>query len=378
MSQYEASEAVARGHPDKVADQISDAILDALLQQDPFSRVAIEAIVSHQMIAVGGEVTSQTHINVDEIIREVISQIGYADPTFGSPVSDRNIICSISQQSPDIAQGVGSREELFSSICAGDQGMMFGFATLDTATFMPKSYEMARAIVNKIECLRASDSSSIFGPDGKTEVALKNGAASIIVSWQHRNDAKIDDVREQLTQIVTEVTAPFSVRIENLLANPAGRFVLGGPLADTGLTGRKQIVDSYGGSVHHGGGSFSGKDATKVDRSGAYMARYMAKHVVAAGLASKCETQLVFSIGEQKPLCLGINCFGTEKLPEDRIEKALRKVFPLTVSGIINELDLTKPIFQQTAFGGHFGRAEFSWEQLPRIEEIKKVVCVIQ
>jgi S-adenosylmethionine synthetase len=363
MSLYEASEAVARGHPDKVADQISDAILDALLQVDPSSRVAVEALVSHTLVAIGGEITSEGHVNIEEIVRAVLAQVGYNDAAFGDFVNEAKIVTSITRQSPDIAQSIGT----FSSLRAGDQGIMFGYACRDTPSFMPKSYEVARTIVAHIEQVRKNDKNSIFGPDGKTEVALKDGKAIIVVSWQHISTVDLSEVRTQLTQIVEGLCAQFSVIPKTILANPGGRFVLGGPFADTGLTGRKQMVDSYGTLVHHGGGSYSGKDATKVDRSGAYMARYLAKHVVAAGLADRCETQLVFSIGQETPLCLGLNCFGTEQIPEEEILALLNKNFPLTVSGIIRELSLTEPIFQQTAYGGHFGREQFSWERLSRL-----------
>lgn len=374
MALYDVSESVAKGHPDKVADQISDALLDAYVQQDPYSRVAIEALVSHRLIAVGGEVTSDAHVNIEEIVRKIVADCGYGTEDFGDLSSNVDIISSIVKQSPDIAHGVGDREKLFSTVAAGDQGMMFGYATNETGTYMPKSYEMARMIVSSIENIRAREKKSLFGPDGKTEVSLHENEAQIVVSWQHKEDAPLTEIRQQLLDVVEKTAVSFDVKIDRVLLNPSGRFVCGGPFADTGLTGRKQIVDSYGGSVHHGGGSYSGKDCTKVDRSGAYMARYVAKHIVAAGFASRCETQLVFSIAVEKPISFAIDCFGTATVDEEILKEAVLQTFPWTVSAIIKELSLTQALFLQTAAGGHFGREEFFWEKLPRLKELQSKV----
>lgn len=369
MPQYEVSEAVARGHPDKVADQISDSILDAYLRGDPYSRVAVETLVSHGMIAVAGEISSSCQVNIEEIVREVLQDVGYETEKFTQFLSTLQIVSSIVQQSPDIACSVGARGATV--LCAGDQGTMYGYACQDTSSFMPRSYEIARGIINTMLAKRSWEDFAWLGPDGKTQVALpkdQGPGGSIVLSWQHAADVDIHDVREALTPIVQETAGFYSFKPDQILINPSGRFVLGGPLVDTGLTGRKQVADSYGGSVLHGGGAYSGKDATKVDRSGAYMARWVAKHVVAAGLARQCEIQLVFSIGKPSPLHIGIDCYGTESIPVARILHAIHTTFDFSVSSILRELQLTRPLFRATAFGGHFGREEFPWEQLRYLE----------
>jgi S-adenosylmethionine synthetase len=377
MVRFEVAEGIAQGHPDKVADQISDAILDECLKVDPASRVAVETLVSHNLVAVGGEISSSAKPDVESIVRRVLSEIGYSNPTFGDVVSQLRLVTSICEQSSDIASSVGIRGNL-SSVAAGDQGTMYGFACTETSTFMPKAYEIARSIVRKIRDLRAADPDCLLGPDGKTQAAIDTTSmtqGSLILSWQHTSSATLDDVRQVVRPIVEEVCSLFGFRPDPLLINPSGHFVSGGPLADTGLTGRKQISDSYGSSVRHGGGAYSGKDATKVDRSGAYMARYVAKHIVAAGLADRCEIQLIYSIGKALPLSIGVNCFGTEKVPIQTIESAISHVFDFSVGGIIQELCLTSPIFSQTAWGGHFGRNEFMWERLPHLESLRKALA---
>jgi S-adenosylmethionine synthetase len=374
MVRFEVAEGIAQGHPDKVADQISDAILDECLKNDPASRVAVETLVSHNLVAVGGEISSSAKPDIHAIVRNVLTQIGYNDSVFGDVLSRLRVVTSICEQSPDISTSVGIRGDL-SSVAAGDQGTMYGYACTETETFMPKAYEIARSIVRKIRDLRASDPECLLGPDGKTQVAIDTNTmtdGSLVLSWQHAPSATLDDVRQIVRPIIEEACARFRFHPGILLINPSGRFVAGGPLADTGLTGRKQISDSYGSSVRHGGGAFSGKDATKVDRSGAYIARYVAKHVVAAELATRCEIQLIYSIGKAKPLSVGVYCFGTEKVPLQTIEAAIHQVFDFSVGGIIKELRLTLPIFQSTAWGGHFGRDEFMWEKLPRLEALCK------
>ncbi len=377
MSHFEVSEGIARGHPDKIADQISDAVLDACLREDPASRVAVETLVSHDLVAIGGEVTTSAHLNIEEIVHEVIRDIGYASNVFGDFLSRLNVVSTLCEQSPDISQSVGDRGDM-SHLTAGDQGMMYGYACTDTPTYMPRSHEIARAIVRDIQEKRSSGAIPFLGPDGKTQVALNLSNAdsgSVVVSWQHAKTVSLEEVRAALALIVQRAAEHYEFHPAVVLLNPSGRFVVGGPLADTGLTGRKQIADSYGCSVRHGGGAYSGKDATKVDRSGAYMARYVAKHIVAAELATRCEIQLIYSIGKALPLNFGIDCFGTEKIPLEEIEKAVLQTFDFSVGSIIQELQLTTPFFRKTAFGGHFGREEFPWEKLPRVKELQTRVA---
>ena len=361
MSRFDCSEGIARGHPDKIADQISDAILDACLRDDPTSRVAVEAMVSHQLVGIGGEISTSARLDVEGIVRSVLCDCGYKDLA-----SQIRVVSSLCQQSPDISQSVGVRTRAMDHLGAGDQGLMFGYACNDTPTYMPKSHEIARTLVREIEQVPS------LGPDGKTQVAIDlrepTTRGSVIVSWQHPSHMDTHEVRAILEPIVQRVTALYSFSPDTVLINPSGHFVLGGPLADTGLTGRKQIVDSYGGSVPDGGGAYSGKDATKVDRSGAYMARWVAKHVVASGCAARCEIQLVYSIGRELPLHIGIDCLGTETIALDKIEKTIATTFDFSVAGIIRSLGLARPIYYQTAYGGHFGRPGFPWEELPYLE----------
>jgi S-adenosylmethionine synthetase len=374
MNLFEVSEGIARGHPDKIADQISDAVLDACLQDDPASRVAVETLVSHGLVAVGGELTTSAHPNIEELVKKVLSDAGYANHLFGDLVSSLNIVSSLSEQSPDIFRSVGKRK-ITHHLAAGDQGMMYGYACTDTPTFMPRSYEIARSIVQHIEESRTSGAAPFLGPDGKTQVALRlpnSDSGSVVVSWQHTDCIDLQEVRAVLSATVNTVAEMYSFHPSLVLINPSGRFVIGGPLADTGLTGRKQIVDSYGCSVRHGGGAYSGKDATKVDRSGAYMARYVAKHIVAAHLATRCEIQLIYSMGQTHPINIGVNCFGTEKTTLQEIEKAIVATFDFSVGAIIEKLQLTTPIFKKTAYGGHFGRDDFPWETLSQLPELLK------
>ncbi len=359
---YEVSEAVARGHPDKICDQISDAILDACLEQDPGSRVAVEALISHNLLAIGGEISTDASVNIKEIALSTLSSIGYTELA-----NTIEVVTSIQQQSPDISQSVGKKGS--SDLTAGDQGMVYGYASTETSTAMPLSYEIARSLIFEIQNKRPS----FLGLDGKTQIALDPTDAnnhSLVLSWQHSDEISIQEVQTHLLQQVEKVSSSFQISFASIIINPSGRFVLGGPGADTGLTGRKQIVDSYGGSVLHGGGAFSGKDASKVDRSGAYAARWIAKHIVAAQLATKCEVQLVYSIGKKDPLFMSIDCFETQSVPLHSIQATVQKNFDLSVGGIISSLNLTRPIFLPTAFGGHFGRSDFSWEATPRCDAL--------
>jgi len=362
FTMYEVSEAVAQGHPDKVCDQISDAILDACLMQDLDSRVAVEVLISHNLLVIGGEISTEGRIDIEKTARTTLASIGYT-----CLAEKIQIVHSIQDQSPDISQSVGKKGA--KELTAGDQGMMYGYASSDTPTAMPLSYEIARCLVSKIQKNRAP----FLGLDGKTQVSIDTSPANkhaLILSWQHSDEVSQKELHAYLLQQVERVSADFHISFSSIIINPSGRFVLGGPAADTGLTGRKQIVDSYGGSVRHGGGAFSGKDATKVDRSGAYMARWIAKHIVAAQLATQCEVQLVYSIGKKEPLSLSINCFDTETVPIHSIEHAVYKTFDLSVGAIISDLDLRRPIFLATAFGGHFGRPEFTWEDTSRCTDL--------
>jgi S-adenosylmethionine synthetase len=344
MHIYEASEAVSKAHPDKVADQISDAILDACLEQDPLSRVAVETLVSHTSISIGGEITSSAKINLDDIVRSVLNDVGYTSNTFGDLYSTFKLLSSICEQSPDISQAVGKNG---AHLTAGDQGIVYGYACDDTPNYMPRSHEIAREIVDSIQEKRIP----FLGPDGKVLVSIhpsNKETGSTIVSWQHSESASLEEVRKALKKIVEEVSSRYSFSPKRLLLNPSGRFVLGGPFADTGLTGRKQIVDSYGNHSLHGGGAYSGKDATKVDRSGAYMARWVAKHIVASRLARSCQVQLIFSIGESDPLHIELDCHGTETIPLAKLRKAILQTFDFSVEGIISSLNLTQPLFRKT------------------------------
>ena len=359
----EVSEAVARGHPDKIADQISDAILDRCLEQDPESRAAVETLISHDLIVVGGEISTQAIFDPKKIVKNVLTEIGYA-----ALLDSISILCSINEQSPDISQSVGRSR---TALAAGDQGICIGFATDATASSMPLSHELARSIVMEIEHNRPP----FLGLDGKTQVSLfgpQYQEGSLVISWQHDDCTDQQTIQHYLSSVAECVSKHYGIHFSQLYINPSGRFVIGGPEADTGLTGRKQLVDSYGSSVRHGGGAFSGKDGTKVDRSGAYMARYVAKHIVAAKLCHKCEVQLVFAIGETEPLHIAIDCFDTQNHDLSQIEQAVLATFDFSVSGIIDQLHLREPIFFPTAFGGHFGRTDFPWERLDLLTVLQK------
>jgi S-adenosylmethionine synthetase len=375
MTYFEVSEAVSKGHPDKIADQISDAVLDACLREDPFSRAAVETLISHDIVVVAGEVTTLAKLDIAKIVNSVIGSIGYDNLAFGDFLSAHQVFSSLCDQSYDISQSVGEQRSLISKLAAGDQGMMYGYACQDTPSLMPRSYEIARSIVREIEIFR--EENDALGPDGKTQISIdtKNPSnGSLVLSWQHRDDIMIEEVRSILMTPIQKVLDLYKFQPEKILINPSGRFVLGGPFADTGLTGRKQIFDSYGGSIPHGGGAYSGKDGTKVDRSGAYMARWVAKHVVAAQLASRCLIQLVYSIGIKDPIHVGVECFHTETVPLEILQKAIKKTFDFSVGAIIQDLKLTSPFFQATAHGGHFGRQEFTWEELSRINTLSLAI----
>ena len=376
------SESVGEGHPDKLCDQISDAVLDACLRDDPHSHVACETFASTALILVGGEITTTTFVDVQQTARNIAREIGYTDSDFGLDCDSMAVLNMIHAQSPDIAQGVNGTglSEYRDQMGAGDQGMMFGFACTETPELMPAPIMYAHNLLRKASELRKSKKISWLRPDAKSQVTIEyeNGKPAhidtVVISHQHNPDVGYDELKETIiTKIIKPVLEPTGLLDSNtkFFINPTGRFVIGGPFGDTGLTGRKIIVDTYGGMGRHGGGAFSGKDPTKVDRSAAYMARYVAKNIVAAGLAERCELQLAYAIGVPFPVSIRVDSFGTAAVPESAIEKAVKQVFDLTPAGIIKTLDLCKPIYQATAAYGHFGRSEFSWEKTDKADALK-------
>jgi S-adenosylmethionine synthetase len=377
------SESVGEGHPDKLCDQVSDAILDACLRDDPQSRVACETFASTSMVLVGGEITTNTFVDFQSIVREVAESIGYTNPDYGLDYKSMAVLDMIHSQSPDISQGVSGAglDEYRGQQGAGDQGMMFGFACNETPEFMPFPITMAHKILIRAAELRKNKTIPWLRPDAKSQVTVEYRdnrpvrIDAVVVSQQHDPNVSYDDIKTSVIErIIKPVIEPTGLpdRETKYYVNPTGRFVVGGPFGDTGLTGRKIIVDTYGGMGRHGGGAFSGKDPTKVDRSAAYMARYAAKNVVAAKLAERCELELAYAIGVPFPVSVMVDTFGTAAVPEERIEEAVKKVFDLSPAGIIKTLDLRRPIYRKTASYGHFGRAEFPWEQTDRAEDLKK------
>jgi len=367
------SESVAEGHPDKLADQISDAILDAILAKDPLGRVACETAVTTGLAFVIGEITTDTYVEMRDIIRQTIEEAGYDRPGFGFDADTCGVIVSIDKQSPDIARGVDTGG-------AGDQGMMFGFACDETPELMPAPIQLAHQLARQLARVRKQETLPYLGPDGKTQVSIQyqNGRPArvdtIVVSAQHREEASLEQIRDDIRETVIDVIVPARMIDRNTVihVNPTGRFVLGGPRADAGVTGRKIIVDSYGGYARHGGGCFSGKDPSKVDRSGAYAARYAAKNIVAAGLARRCEIQVAYAIGVRKPVSVLVDTAGTERVPIATIEKLIDEYFDLTPVGIIEQLDLRRPIYKQTAVYGHFGRSDLDlpWERTDKAAQL--------
>jgi S-adenosylmethionine synthetase len=385
------SESVTEGHPDKIADQISDGVLDALLADDPHSRVAVETLITTGQVHVAGEVTTKTYADINSIVRETILAIGYDSSKKGFDGASCGVNIAIGAQSPDIAQGVDSAIELrlgesdsaLDAQGAGDQGMMFGFACSETPELMPLPIALAHRVAQRLAAVRKDGTIPYLRPDGKTQVTVEYDGLrpvrlnTVVVSSQHAPDISLEslltpDVREH---VIAPLLEGLGLETDGyrLLVNPTGRFEVGGPIGDAGLTGRKIIVDTYGGYSRHGGGAFSGKDPSKVDRSAAYAMRWVAKNVVAAGLAERCEVQVAYAIGKAHPVSLFVETFGTESVPVDRIEKAIREVFDLRPAAIIRDLDLLRPIFQKTAAYGHFGRElpEFTWERTDRVAELK-------
>ena len=386
------SESVTEGHPDKICDQISDAILDALLEQDPMSRVACETCTTTGYVMVLGEITSKAHVDFQQIIRDTVREIGYDRAKYGFDADTCAVVIALDKQSPDIAMGVDKAleakesnmsDEEIDAIGAGDQGMMFGYASNETEEFMPYPIALAHKLARQLTKVRKDGTLSYLRPDGKTQVTVEydeNGKPirldAVVLSTQHDPDVTQEQIHEDIKKYVFDAILPAEMVDENtkFFINPTGRFVIGGPHGDAGLTGRKIIVDSYGGYGRHGGGAFSGKDCTKVDRSAAYAARYVAKNIVAAGLADKCEVQLSYAIGVAHPTSIMIDSYGTGKLSDNELTEIVRENFDLRPAGIIKMLDLRRPIYKQTAAYGHFGRNDLDlpWERLDKAEELKK------
>ena len=386
------SESVTEGHPDKMCDQISDAILDALMEQDPASRVACETCATTGLVLVMGEVTTSAYVDIQKIVRDTVREIGYTRAKYGFDADTCGVIVALDEQSPDIAMGVNqaleAREHLMSeedldAIGAGDQGMMFGYATNETPEYMPYPISLAHKLTRQLAKVRKDGTLPYLRPDGKSQVTVEydeNGKPvrldAVVLSTQHDPEVPQEKIHADIQKYVFEKVLPAGMvdRETEFFINPTGRFVIGGPQGDSGLTGRKIIVDTYGGYARHGGGAFSGKDCTKVDRSGAYAARYVAKNLVAAGLADKCEVQLSYAIGVARPTSVMVDTFGTGKLSDNRLVEIVRENFDLRPAGIIKMLDLRKPIYKQTASYGHFGRhdLDLSWERLDKVEALKK------
>jgi S-adenosylmethionine synthetase len=386
MRRLFTSESVSQGHPDKVCDQISDAILDAMLAQDPNSRVACETLVTTGLVVVAGEITSKAVVDFQNVVRKTIREIGYTDSGIGFDADSCGVTISIHQQSPDISQGVTEGEGLHKEQGAGDQGIMFGYACNETPTYMPLAIHYAHRLVEELARARESKEITYLRPDAKTQVTIEYDGLTpvrvdtVVVSTQHAPEATHEQITKDMIEKVVKKIIPAKFLDSKTIyhINPTGRFVVGGPHGDSGLTGRKIIVDSYGGYSAHGGGAFSGKDPSKVDRSAAYAARWVAKNIVAAGLATHCEIQVSYAIGVAKPLSVHVDSFGTGKISDDKICDVIMKVFDLSPSGIIKALDLKRPIYRETARNGHFGRElpNFTWEKLNMVDAVKKAAGI--
>lgn len=376
------SESVSEGHPDKVADQISDAILDAILAQDPAARVACETLVTTGMAVIAGEITTTAYADIPAIVRETIREIGYTSSDMGFDADSCAVLVSIDKQSPDISMGVTAGEGMFKEQGAGDQGLMFGYACNETAELMPMPIQLAHQLVSKLAEVRKDGTLTFLRPDSKSQVSVQyiDGKPAridtVVISTQHTPDVTHQQIEEQVIELVVKKVIPAHLLDEKtrFFINPTGRFVIGGPMGDCGLTGRKIIVDTYGGMGRHGGGAFSGKDPSKVDRSAAYMGRYVAKNLVAAGLCDRCEVQVAYAIGVADPVSIMVHTFGTAKVDEVRLAELVRDVFDMRPRAIIEQLDLLRPIYKKTAAYGHFGRelAEFTWERTDRAAELRQ------
>ncbi len=385
------SESVTEGHPDKIADQISDAVLDAIIEQDPMARVACETAVTTGLVLVMGEITTKCYVDITKVVRETVREIGYTRAKYGFDCDTCAVITSIDEQSPDIAMGVDKALEAKSgemsdteieAIGAGDQGMMFGYASNETPELMPLPISLAQKLTRRLSDVRKERELTFLRPDGKSQVTIEyegdtpKRVDTVIISTQHKPDVSMDTIREGIIEKVIKPVIPVELMDEKtrILVNPTGRFAVGGPQGDAGVTGRKIIVDTYGGMARHGGGAFSGKDPTKVDRSAAYAARYVAKNIVAAGLAGRCEVQLAYAIGVAQPVSIMVETFGTGKLEEEKLVELVRKHFDLRPAGIIRDLDLRRPIYRQIAAFGHFGRTDvdLKWEKTDKAEALRK------
>lgn len=382
-----SSESVSEGHPDKIADQISDAILDEYLRGDTGARIACETVVKNSSVIIAGEITSSTEFEIEKVVRDVIRRIGYDDPKIGFDAETAQIHFFLSRQSPDISMGVTEGEGLHKEQGAGDQGLMFGFACDETPELMPLPIALSHALMRELSRQRKEKPASFLKPDAKAQVSVRYrdgkpvAVDTIVVSSQHTEEISLEQLEEYIREEVVKAVVPAALLTSEtkFLINPTGRFIIGGPVGDCGLTGRKIIVDTYGGYSRHGGGAFSGKDPSKVDRSAAYMARYIAANVVAAKLASKCEVQLAYAIGVAEPVSVFVDTFGTGTAPEKAISAAIRETFPMTPKGIITALDLLKPIYEDTAAYGHFGRqpresGHFSWERADKVEQLRAAI----
>jgi S-adenosylmethionine synthetase len=379
MSRYRfTSESVTEGHPDKLCDQVSDAILDAILTQDRRARVACETLAKTGMVVVAGEITTTARVEFPQIVRETVKEIGYVDSAMGFDASTCSVLTAIERQSPDIAQGVNEGDGLHKEQGAGDQGLMFGYATDETPELMPAAIQYAHTLARQLAAVRKKKAVEFLRPDGKTQVTLEyeNDVPvridAVVVSTQHDEKVKYKQLREAVIELVIEKALPKKLidKATKLHVNPTGRFVIGGPMGDCGLTGRKIIVDTYGGMGRHGGGAFSGKDPSKVDRSACYFARYIAKNIVASGAARRCEVQIAYAIGVAQPVGVHVNSFGTGKVTDEALEKYIVANFDMRPKALIEELELLAPIYKKTAAYGHFGRSEFSWEKTDRAAKI--------
>jgi S-adenosylmethionine synthetase len=385
MRKFFTSESVTEGHPDKICDQISDAILDAILEKDSEARVACETSVTTGLVLVAGEITTNIYVDIQKVVRDTVKGIGYDRGKYGFDAENLAVLVAIDPQSPDIAQGVNVGEGTYQSQGAGDQGLMFGYASNETEEYMPIAITYAHKLAMQLSKVRKDGTLKFLRPDGKTQVTFEFDdnekpirIEAIVVSSQHSASVSHDELCESIRKYVIDEVIPSEYIDENtkIFINPTGQFIIGGPHGDAGLTGRKIIVDTYGGYSRHGGGAFSGKDPSKVDRSAAYAARYVAKNIVAAGLADKCELQLAYAIGVSEPMSIRVDTFGTEKVSEEIIVSAILENFDLTPKGIIDALDLKRPIYKKTAAYGHFGRTDIDlpWEKLDKVESLKKYI----